>query len=75
MGLEIVVKDIQEGAQAEASHIKAEADAKAAEILNESKEIQKKMLGDSLAKAEEDLQKLHQQPRKLEQRVFVRSDR
>jgi V/A-type H+-transporting ATPase subunit E len=61
MGLEIVVKDIQEGAQAEVSRIKAEADAKASEILTESKEVQKKMLGDSLAKVEEDLQKLHQQ--------------
>lgn len=61
MGLEIVVKDIQEGARAEVSRIKAEGDAKASEILNEAKEVQKKMLGDSLAKAEEDLQNLHQQ--------------
>jgi V/A-type H+-transporting ATPase subunit E len=61
MGLEIVVKDIQEGARAEVSRIKAEGDAKASEIINEAKEIQKKMLGDSLAKAEEDLQSLHQQ--------------
>jgi V/A-type H+-transporting ATPase subunit E len=61
MGLEIVVKDIQEGARAEVSRIKAEGDAKASEIINEAKEIQKKMLGDSLAKAEEDLQNLHQQ--------------
>jgi V/A-type H+/Na+-transporting ATPase subunit E len=61
MGLDIVVKDIQEGARAEVSRIKAEGDAKASEILNEAKEVQKKMLGDSLAKAEEDLQNLHQQ--------------
>jgi V/A-type H+-transporting ATPase subunit E len=61
MGLEIVVKDIQEGARAEVSRIKAEGDAKASEIINEAKETQKKMLGDSLAKAEEDLQNLHQQ--------------
>ncbi|AKB45240.1 MAG: V-type ATP synthase subunit E [Methanosarcina vacuolata] len=61
MGLEIVVKDIQEGARAEVSRIKAEGDAKASEILNEAKEVQKKTLGDSLAKAEEDLQNLHQQ--------------
>jgi len=61
MGLDIVVKDIQEGARAEVSRIKAEGDAKASEILNEAKEVQKKMLGDSLAKVEEDLQKLHQQ--------------
>jgi V/A-type H+-transporting ATPase subunit E len=61
MGLDIVVKDIQEGARAEVSRIKAEGDAKASEILNEAKEIQKKTLGDSLAKAEEDLQSLHQQ--------------
>jgi V/A-type H+-transporting ATPase subunit E len=61
MGLDIVVKDIQEGARAEVSRIKAEGDAKASEIINEAKDIQKKMLGDSLAKAEEDLQNLHQQ--------------
>ncbi len=61
MGLEIVVKDIQEGARAEVSRIKAEGDAKASEILNEAKEVQKKTLGDSLVKAEEDLQNLHQQ--------------
>src|SRR5512145_2658475 len=61
MGLDIVVKDIQEGARAEVSRIKAEGDAKASEIINEAKEMQKKMLGDSLAKAEEDLQSLHQQ--------------
>ncbi len=61
MGLEIVVKDIQEGARAEVSRIKAEGDAKASEIINEAKELQKKMLGDSLAKAEEDLKNLHQQ--------------
>ena len=61
MGLEIVVKDIQEGASAEVSRIKAEGDAKASEIINEAKEVQKKTLGDSLAKAEEDLQNLHQQ--------------
>lgn len=61
MGLEIVVKDIQEGARAEVSRIKAEGDAKASEIINEAKDIQKKTLGDSLAKTEEDLQNLHQQ--------------
>ncbi|WP_440956647.1 V-type ATP synthase subunit E [Methanosarcina sp. Mfa9] len=61
MGLEIVVKDIQEGAQAEVSRINAEGEAKASEIINEAKEAQKKMLGDSLAKVEEDLQKMHQQ--------------
>jgi len=61
MGLDIVVKDIQEGARAEVSRIKAEGDAKASEIINEAKESQKKMLGDSLAKAEEDLKNLHQQ--------------
>jgi len=61
MGLEIVVKDIQEGARAEVSRIKTEGDAKASEIINEAKEVQKKTLGDSLAKAEEDLRNLHQQ--------------
>ena len=61
MGLDIVVKDIQGGAQAEVSRINAEADAKVSEILNEARDGQKKMLGDSLAQAEEDLKNLHQQ--------------
>ncbi|HWQ47359.1 MAG TPA: V-type ATP synthase subunit E [Methanosarcina sp.] len=61
MGLDIVVRDIQGGAQAEVSRIKAEADAKVSEILNEARDGQKKMLGDSLAQAEEDLKNLHQQ--------------
>ena len=61
MGLDIVLRDIQSGAQAEVSTIKAEADTKVSEILNEAKDALKKMLGDSLAQAEEDLKKLHQQ--------------
>ena len=61
MGLDIVIKDIQNGAQTEVSKIKAEADAKVSEILNEAKDAQKKMLGDSLAQAEDDLKNLHQQ--------------
>lgn len=61
MGLDIVIRDIQNGAQAEVSKIKAETDAKVSEILNEAKDGQKKMLGDSLAQAEEDLKNLHQQ--------------
>lgn len=61
MGLDIVVKDIQNGAQSEVSRIKAEADAKVAEIINEARDGQKKMLGDSLAQTEEDLKNLHQQ--------------
>ena len=61
MGLDIVVKDIQGGAQAEVSRINAEADAKVSEILNEARNGQKKMLGDSLAQTEVDLKNLHQQ--------------
>jgi V/A-type H+-transporting ATPase subunit E len=61
MGLDIVVKDIQNGAQSEVSRIKAEADAKVAEIINEARNAQKKMLGDSLAQTEEDIKNLHQQ--------------
>ena len=61
MGLDIVLKDIQSGAQAEVSRIKAEADAKVSEILNEARDGQKKMLGDRLAQSEEDLKNLHQQ--------------
>jgi V/A-type H+-transporting ATPase subunit E len=61
MGLDIVIKDIQNGAQAEVSKIKAEADAKVSEILNEARDAQKKMLGDSLAQAEENLKNYNQQ--------------
>ncbi|HWR25355.1 MAG TPA: V-type ATP synthase subunit E [Methanosarcina sp.] len=61
MGLDIVVKDIQNGAQSEVSRIKAEGDTKVSEILNEARDGQKKMLGDSLAQTEEDLKNLHQQ--------------
>lgn len=61
MGLEIVVKDIQDGAQAEVSRINADAEAKASEFINEARDTQKKMLGDNLAKVEDDLQKLNQQ--------------
>lgn len=61
MGLDIVIRDIQGGAQAEVSRINAEADAKVSEILNEAKAGQKKMLGDSLAQTEEDLKNLNQQ--------------
>jgi V/A-type H+-transporting ATPase subunit E len=61
MGLDIVTKDIQNGAQAEVSKIKAEADAKVSEILNEARDAQKKMLGDSLAQAEENLKNYNQQ--------------
>jgi V/A-type H+-transporting ATPase subunit E len=61
MGLDIVIRDIQNGAQTEVSKTNAEADAKVSEILNEARAAQKKMLGDSLAQAEEDLKNLHQQ--------------
>jgi V/A-type H+/Na+-transporting ATPase subunit E len=61
MGLDIVIKDIQNGAQAEVSKIKAEADARVSEILNEARDAQKKMLGDSLAQAEENLKNYNQQ--------------
>ncbi len=61
MGLDIVIKDIQNGAQTEVTRIKAEADAKVSEILNEARDAQKKMLGDSLAQSEENLKNLHQQ--------------
>ena len=42
MGLDIVLRDIQNGAQAEVSTIKAEADVKVSEILNEARDAQKK---------------------------------
>ena len=43
MGTTYRLRDIQSGAQAEVSTIKAEADAKVSEILNEARDAQKKM--------------------------------
>ena len=61
MGLETVVKDIMDVAQAEVSKINAEADAEVSTILDEARQNAKKIMGDRLAKAEDDVKKLRQQ--------------
>jgi len=61
MGLETVVKDIMDAAQAEVSKQDAEADAEVSLILDEAKQNAKKIMGESLAKAEDDIKKIRQQ--------------
>jgi V/A-type H+-transporting ATPase subunit E len=61
MGLETVVKDITDVANAEASKINAEADAEVSNILDEARQSAKKIMGDRLAKSEDDIKKLRQQ--------------
>lgn len=61
MGLETVVKDIMDVAQAEVSRINAEADAEASNISDEARQSAKKIMGNKLAQAEDDIKKLRQQ--------------
>ena len=61
MGLETVVKDITDVANAEASKINAEADTEVSNILDEARQSAKKIMGDRLAKSEDDIKKLRQQ--------------
>ena len=61
MGLETVVKDIMDVANVEASRINTEADAEASSILDEARQNAKKIMGDRLAKTEDDIKKLRQQ--------------
>ena len=61
MGLETVVKDIMDAAQAEVTQLDSEADAEATAILDEAKQSAKKIMGESLAKAEDDIKKIRQQ--------------
>ena len=61
MGLETVVKDITDVANAEASKINADADAEVSNILDEARQSAKKIMGDRLAKSEDDIKKLRQQ--------------
>ncbi|MDF1534425.1 MAG: V-type ATP synthase subunit E [Methanosarcinaceae archaeon] len=61
MGLETVVKDIMDVANAEASKINAGADAEVSNILDEARQNAKKIMGERLAKAEDDIKKLRQQ--------------
>ncbi len=61
MGLETVIKDIMDAAQAEVSRINAEADAEVSRILEEANDKAKKIKGDRLAQAEDDIKRLRQQ--------------
>jgi V/A-type H+-transporting ATPase subunit E len=61
MGLETVVKDIMDTAEADVSKIKAETDSEVLQIIEEAKDNAKRILGESLAKAEDDIKKMRQQ--------------
>ena len=61
MGLEIVVKDILDAAQAEVARLNREADAEASLILEDARQSAKKIVGERLAKAEDDIRKMRQQ--------------
>ncbi|WP_406671182.1 V-type ATP synthase subunit E [Methanolobus sp. ZRKC4] len=61
MGLETVVKDIMDAAQAEVAQLDSEADAEVSQIIDEAKQSAKKIMGESLAKAEDDIKKIRQQ--------------
>lgn len=61
MGLETVIKDIMDASQAKVTMINAEADAEVSQILDDAKQSAKKIMGDRLAKAEDDIKRLRQQ--------------
>ena len=61
MGLETVVKDIMDFAQKEVSQIDAEADAEISVILDDARQAAKKIMGERLSKAEDDIKKIRQQ--------------
>ena len=61
MGLEIVVKDIMDAAQAEVTRLNREADAEASLILEDARQNAKNIIGERLAKAEDDIRKIKQQ--------------
>ncbi|ABE52162.1 V-type ATP synthase subunit E [Methanococcoides burtonii] len=61
MGLETVIKDIMSAAQTEVNVINADADAEVSQILDDARQTAKKIMGDRLAKAEDDIKRLRQQ--------------
>ena len=60
MGLETVIKDIMDAAQANVTMVNTEADAEVSQILDDAKQSAKKIMGDRLAKAEDDIKRLFQ---------------
>jgi V/A-type H+/Na+-transporting ATPase subunit E len=61
MGLETVIKDIMGAAQTEVNMVNADADAEVSQILDDARQTAKKIMGDRLAKAEDDIKRLRQQ--------------
>ncbi len=61
MGLETVVNDVMDAAQAEVSKMDSEANAEVSLILEEARQNAKKIMGERLAKAEDDIKKIRQQ--------------
>lgn len=61
MGLETVVNDVMDAAQAEVSKMDSEADAEVSLILEEARQNAKRIMGERLAKAEDDIKKIRQQ--------------
>ncbi|MDY0386328.1 MAG: V-type ATP synthase subunit E [Methanolobus sp.] len=61
MGLETVVNDVMDAAQAEVSQMDSKADAEVSQILEEARQNAKKIMGERLAKAEDDIKKIRQQ--------------
>lgn len=61
MGLETVLKDIVEASQAEVSNLNSEADSEVSSILDESRQAAKKIVGERLAKVEDDIKYIRQQ--------------
>lgn len=56
-----MIKDITDVAETKASEINAEADAEASRIIEEARQAAKKMMGERLARAEDDIQQLRRQ--------------
>jgi len=61
MGLETVLKDIVEASQAEVSKINSEADSEVSSILDEARDGAKRIVGERLAKVEDDVKYIRQQ--------------
>jgi len=61
MGLDTVVNDIIDVAQKEAARINAETDAEVSRILDEARQAAKTIMGERLAKAEDDIKKMRRQ--------------
>ncbi|ADE36945.1 V-type ATP synthase subunit E [Methanohalophilus mahii] len=61
MGLETVIKDVMDVAQATVSEINAEADAEASRIIEDAKQSAKEIKGKRLAKAEDEIQRMQRQ--------------